>query len=394
MEVATDVVPAPPFVVAAEAAATTDLGDCDNAKRQKRMNYQPWEVAALVFTCHAATVAKPQSTIQYRSGYVREHYSKFAEQCLKMYGLKEGEGGTHTIALSHEIRTALSLSGKNKGKSPGMGKYQDMISECANNILPIYKRQLDSAGKIPSGKQVADVIAATKSLYYDSRFALQSGTGKMTKQMPPAWTDNAWGCFVLFGPHGKGFAEFCLPSDTDAQPSSRAAALALASMSSKAACKNEGACSISSMDRAFADHNNIMVAKMMMKYGSAEDKAKALATLREFWDRGKENKEEPETPEDVIPIPFNVAATPIAHQIGPDTGDAVGDDGLTWAQRVCKRVYESTQCRESEHGFTPEDVVEKMNGRIDISVAKDATDFLMIEMHICTTSEDNHYKPV
>ena len=68
--------------------------------------------------------------------------------------------------------------------------------------------------------------------------------------------------------------------------------MALASMSSKAACKNEGAGSISSMDRAFADHNNIMVAKMMMKYGSAEDKAKALATLREFWDRGKEDKED------------------------------------------------------------------------------------------------------
>ncbi len=73
---ATDVVPLPLSDVAAEAVAPTELGDCENAKRQKRINYQPWEVAALVYTCHAACVAKPQSTIQYRSGYLREHYSR------------------------------------------------------------------------------------------------------------------------------------------------------------------------------------------------------------------------------------------------------------------------------------------------------------------------------
>ncbi len=71
---------------------------------------------------------------------MRENYAKFAYQSLKMYGLKEGEGGTYTVALSHKIRTVLPLTGENKGKPPGMGKYHDMISERANNILPIYKR--------------------------------------------------------------------------------------------------------------------------------------------------------------------------------------------------------------------------------------------------------------
>ncbi len=69
-----------------------------------------------------------------------------------MYGLKEGHDGTHIVAQSKECRTVLSLTGKNKGKSAGMGKYQDMISEVANNILPLYKKQLGPDGKIPSGK--------------------------------------------------------------------------------------------------------------------------------------------------------------------------------------------------------------------------------------------------
>ncbi len=54
----------------------------------------------------------------YRSSYLREHYPKFALQCMKIYGLKEGDGGTYTVTMSREIRTVLSLTGKNKGKSP------------------------------------------------------------------------------------------------------------------------------------------------------------------------------------------------------------------------------------------------------------------------------------
>ena len=69
-----------------------------------------------------------------------------------MYGLPEGLGGTHCIVQSWEARTAITPTGKNKGKSLGFGKYQDMVSEVVNNILPIYKKQLDTSGHIPSGK--------------------------------------------------------------------------------------------------------------------------------------------------------------------------------------------------------------------------------------------------
>ncbi len=200
--------PPPAEMVSDEVVPSADGGDGpDNSKKTtKRMNYQNWEIAALVFGSHAACVAKPQSTVQYRSSFLRMHYIKYAQQCLTMYGLTEGQGGTHTIERSFEVRNVIPTSGKNKSKSPGFGKYQEIVSEVANNILPLYRKQLDAGGKIPSGKQAADVLQATKLAYYDSRFAVQSTTGKMPKDMPPAWTDHAWGCFVLFGLLGKKYA--------------------------------------------------------------------------------------------------------------------------------------------------------------------------------------------
>ena len=120
MDDASDVIVDPPsIVVPLEVVAPIVLGDCESAERQKIMYYQAWEVAALVYTCHATCVAKPhQSTFHYRSAYLLEHYSKFARKCFKMYGLKEGKGGTyHTVALS---RIALSISRESKGNSLGI----------------------------------------------------------------------------------------------------------------------------------------------------------------------------------------------------------------------------------------------------------------------------------
>ena len=307
-----------------------------------------------------------------------------------MYGLTEGQGGTYTIASSFEIRTTLTTTGKNKGKSNGMTKYAEIVSEVVNNIIPLYKAQLDSTGKIPSGKTPAEVLALTKIAYYDSRYALQAASGKMTKEMPVAWTDFAWSSFVLFGPQGKQYAEFCIPTDDDAAPTSRAAAFS--SLQSKKRALTESAVSGAAMDRALSDHNNIMVAKFMMKYGNDEDKKLAVITLRRMWDKGKENTPEktPETstPSETSGLPESVL------QLGPDTGDDVGDDGLTWKQRACKLVYDSKECQDSPNGFTEADVVAKLNGRVVLKDVADATEFLMIEQHIHTTDEDNHYKSI
>ncbi len=103
-------------------------------------------------------MAKPQSTVQYRSQFLRDHYENYAHQCIALHGLKEGHGGTHIVAQSKECRTVLSLTGKNKGNIAGIGKYQEIISEVVNNILPLYKQQLGQNGKIPSGKTPSEIL--------------------------------------------------------------------------------------------------------------------------------------------------------------------------------------------------------------------------------------------
>ncbi len=79
-------------------------------------------------------------------------------------------------------------------------------------------------------------------------------------------------------------------------------------------------------------------------------------------------------------------------ELGPNTGDAVGDDGLTWIQRACKSIYDTKECEDSPNGFSPADVAAKLCGRVSLADATEASDFLMKEMHLFTTMEDNHYK--
>ena len=81
-----------------------------------------------------------------------------------------------------------------------MGKYMEVISEVANNIIHLYKNQLDSCGMILSGRTPTKVLMTTKGVYYD---ALLKANPKIAKQMPAAWTNFAWSNFVMFGPQGK-----------------------------------------------------------------------------------------------------------------------------------------------------------------------------------------------
>jgi hypothetical protein len=396
----------PASTSAAETTGTSPVdeslraGETDVCKKGKRLNYQNWEISAIIFGCHAATVAKPQSTVQYRCQFLRDHYEKYAHQCLAMYGLKEGHGGTHTVAQSKECRTVLSLTGKNKGKSAGMGKYQEMISEVVNNILPLYKQQLGPDGKIPSGKTPSEILQLTKVDYYASRVASSEGMArKMPSEMPRAWTDHAWASFVLFGPQGKQFAEFCFPVDDDAAPTSRSAAKA-AMLSSRSNKRDFNGMEVSGgMDQVLRDHNSIMIAKMMVKYGTPADKLHALAVLRDIFKNEKENTQvtpsptsSPSSTDISVSAPTLHTPSSSAMELGPDTGDAIGDDGLTWTQRACKAIYDTKECNESMHGFSPTDVVSKLNGRVSLTAAMEATDFLMLEMHLHTTSIDHHYK--
>jgi hypothetical protein len=78
---------APTIPSALPSLATNDVpaeaGDNATTKKNKRMNYHNWEIATIIYGCHAACVAKPQSAMQFRAKFLREHYEKFAQQCLR-----------------------------------------------------------------------------------------------------------------------------------------------------------------------------------------------------------------------------------------------------------------------------------------------------------------------
>ncbi len=107
---------APPHVVPISDVSTIlsyeqpHVGDNDIGKKMKRINYHDWEVASLIYGCHATCVEKPNSTVQFRSQYLRDNCSKYANQCLQIYSLKGGQGGTHTVADSFACRTVMATS--------------------------------------------------------------------------------------------------------------------------------------------------------------------------------------------------------------------------------------------------------------------------------------------
>ncbi len=51
------------IVSAASDESLRAVVDNDVSKKGKRINYQFWEISVIVYGCHAACVAKPQSTV-------------------------------------------------------------------------------------------------------------------------------------------------------------------------------------------------------------------------------------------------------------------------------------------------------------------------------------------
>ncbi len=92
-----------------------------------------------------------------------------------------------------------------------------------------------------------------------------------------------------------------------------------------------------------------------------------------------------------MPIPFTTAS-PLPVMDESDTGELVGEDGLTWAQGMCRKVYESQECHISANGFSPSHVADKLNGRLDLAKVVEVSDFLMAECLIFTTKVDDHYE--
>uniref|UniRef100_A0A7S1X5A6 Replication protein A C-terminal domain-containing protein n=1 Tax=Tetraselmis chuii TaxID=63592 RepID=A0A7S1X5A6_9CHLO len=98
------------------------------------------------------------------------------------------------------------------------------------------------------------------------------------------------------------------------------------------------------------------------------------------------------------PSPMGVkpqaAAVAAPFMAAPAAGgiDAIGDDGLNHAQRLCKQIFESPECANSEVGFTAGEVMGRLNGQLSAQQVKDAVEFLVMECHVYTTTDDDHFK--
>jgi hypothetical protein len=106
-----------------------------------------------------------------------------------------------------------------------------------------------------------------------------------------------------------------------------------------------------------------------------------------MWNKGKENKEDHTPSLETNGTSPTVDVIRIADQLGPDTGDDVGDDGLIWKQRACKYVLDIKDSNVSPNGFTTADIVAKLNERVGLEDVTSATEFLMIEHRIFTTQK-------
>ncbi len=73
--------------------------DNDVSKKGKRMNYQFWEIAAIVYGCHAAYVANRSLRSSFAvNTFAITTINLRSNAWLARYGLKEGHGGTHIVA--------------------------------------------------------------------------------------------------------------------------------------------------------------------------------------------------------------------------------------------------------------------------------------------------------
>ncbi len=117
----------------------------------------------------------------------------------------------------------------------------------------------------------------------------------------------------------------------------------------------------------------------MMKYGDAENKATALALMREFSKKGKDNKNADSSPEETVSIPFTIPSSTTTDG-GPGTGELIATHGLTWAHRLCNKVFHSDACLNSPNGFSLVDVFAKINGRICLSQVVDICVFSYVRV--------------
>jgi len=189
----------------------------------------------------------------------------------------------------------LATTGKNKGKSNAMTKYDEIVPEVVNNIIPSTRRSWIRRAKFHQRRRRLRFLLSQRSRI----------TTPGTQRKPVL--ENCQSKCPLRGPTTLGRPLFfSVPMENNTQisapqqttmPRRQAGLLLFLLFITKKRALTKSAASGAAMNRALVDHNNIMVAKFMMKYGNDEDKKLAVESLRHMWNKGKENtpKNTPET---------------------------------------------------------------------------------------------------
>mmetsp|Transcript_26415 Transcript_26415/g.74333 ORF Transcript_26415/g.74333 Transcript_26415/m.74333 type:complete len:399 (-) Transcript_26415:43-1239(-) len=281
-----------------------DEGARSGAKKAK--SWQVSETVAAVLAVLAANRQSPQAAQVVRAETAKEFYPKFLADEIKKGLPLEGLG----IDDSVQVRTMFARTGKNKGKSPLYTRFAEVTKTVQNDLLPLLSLNLGPDKKPPSGKTWAEVMAATKKEWWQ-RWSSSRKT-KAGKPMPQPWSECNWEAFVLFGPFpgAKQFPDFCFggiaDAAQDAPASGRRTARERDAQRKKQKRDEERATAVkerviekedvapttvvhhvtSSTATAIAFNNKIWTAQLVMKYGTEQQKERAMSILLSSLEEG------------------------------------------------------------------------------------------------------------
>lgn len=293
--------------------APDPLAPQEGKPKESIPNWKTPEILAAVYTVMAANREKPEATLVDRAQFAAECYGKFCSDMVEKGVWEPGKNGLPSVEDSVRWRTAFTLTWKCKGQSAIFAKVKDMKTAVANDILPLL-RQYCPDGRTPrSGLQWEEVLRRLKEDYW-AQWSEKKKSKKGTP-MPAAWSEPAWDCFVMFGPRGRAFPEFCpggvqqFGNDIN---TSRQTARERDAQRKKAKREEERASMKENMSTttparsatatALEHHTRMWGLKLLLQYGSEESKARALAAMEREVMASLDNKQSHDPAQSTTPL--------------------------------------------------------------------------------------------
>ena len=170
--------------------ASPTRADVASGAGSKPRQWEIGESIAAVLAASSANRHKSSTTNLARAKKAKEYAKKYVNQMIRK-GIWTPEVDNHpTYEEFYAERATYSLTGKNKGKSPLMSHYKDMVAVVQNKILPIVSKELGPDKKPPSGKQWPDVLKISLEKYWDV-FSAEKARLR-GKPMPSNWEGEKW----------------------------------------------------------------------------------------------------------------------------------------------------------------------------------------------------------